>query len=49
MRFDAGADILPGPVSRFDIYVDRNGNVWGVGKGANPNDGEFLGNLEDFK
>lgn len=42
-------EILPGPVSRFDIYVDRNGNVWGVAKGANPNDGEFLGNLEDFK
>lgn len=42
-------DILPGPGSRFDIYVDRNDNVWAVRKGASPTDGEFLGNLEDFK
>ena len=41
--------MLPGPASRFDIYVDRNGNVWAVRKGANPNDGEFMGNLDDFK
>ncbi|MGH3973046.1 MAG: putative T7SS-secreted protein [Pseudonocardiaceae bacterium] len=38
---------LPGPRARFDIYVDRNGNMFGVPKGGKPEDGEYLGNIEE--
>lgn len=39
----------PGKVSNFDIYVDRAKNLWRVRKNQNPNDGEYLGNLQDFQ
>jgi hypothetical protein len=42
-------DILPGPAKWFDLYVDRNRNVWAVRKGEHPNSGEFIGNLDNFK
>jgi len=38
---------LPGTASHFDIYVDRNGNMFGVPKGGKPEDGEYLGNIGD--
>ena len=41
-------DILPGPAKWFDIYVDRSGNMWGVRKGADPSEGEYLGNVDDY-
>jgi RHS repeat-associated protein len=42
-------DILPGPVSRFDIYVDKAGNLWGKAKGAPDSAAEFLGHIDSFK
>lgn len=39
---------LPGPASRFDIYVDRDGNMYGVGKNQDPKSGEFMGNVDDY-
>jgi Bacterial toxin 33 len=41
-------EILPGPAKYFDIYVDRSGNMWGVRKGADPSQGEYLGNVNDY-
>ncbi len=38
---------LPGPASRFDIYVDKRGNMFGVPKGGKPENGEYLGNIAD--
>lgn len=38
---------LPGQASRFDIYVDKNGNMFGVPKGGKPEGGEHLGNIEE--
>ena len=40
---------IPGRGGYQDIYVDKNGNIYAVRKGANPNDGEYIGNLEDFQ
>jgi hypothetical protein len=39
---------LPGPVSHFDLYVDRAGNIWAVRKGADPRSGEYVGNIDDY-
>lgn len=41
-------DILPGPAKWFDVYVDRSGNMWGVRKGTDPRQGEYLGNIDDY-
>ncbi|WP_414530342.1 hypothetical protein, partial [Nodularia chucula] len=43
-------EILPGAAKEFDIYKDKNNNLWGLRKpkyvpNAIP---EYLGNLEDF-
>jgi hypothetical protein len=38
------------PESRYDIYVDRDDNLWGVPKGGDPKEvGEYLGNLDDYE
>ncbi|GAB1513603.1 polymorphic toxin type 33 domain-containing protein [Actinophytocola sp. KF-1] len=39
---------LPGPMSHFDLYVDRSGNIWAVRKGADPRSGEYVGNMDDY-
>lgn len=39
---------LPGPMSHFDLYVDRSGNIWAVRKGADPRSGEYVGNVDDY-
>ncbi|MEG4573421.1 polymorphic toxin type 33 domain-containing protein [Microcoleus sp. N3A4] len=39
----------PGKVSNFDIYVDREKKMWKFRKGQNQNQGEYLGNLQDFQ
>ncbi|MFY1577484.1 RHS repeat-associated core domain-containing protein [Verrucosispora sp. WMMD703] len=41
-------DGLPGPVAHFDLYVDKNGNIFAVRKGADPNAGEYIGNVNDY-
>jgi RHS repeat-associated protein len=41
-------DHLPGRMSEFDLYVDRNDNIFAVRKGADPETGEYIGNLDDF-
>jgi hypothetical protein len=41
-------DSLPGPMSHYDLYVDRDGNIWAVRKGANPRSGEYVGNMDDY-
>jgi hypothetical protein len=41
-------DGLPGPVSHYDLYVDRAGNIWAVRKGADPRSGEYIGNMDDY-
>lgn len=41
-------DDLPGPMSHFDLYVDRSGNIWAVRKGADPRSGEYVGNMDDY-
>lgn len=41
-------DQLGDNVSHYDIYVDRNGNMFAVPKGGNPKDGEYLGNVGDY-
>ncbi|HZM81221.1 MAG TPA: DNRLRE domain-containing protein [Candidatus Limnocylindrales bacterium] len=40
---------LPGRGGYQDIYVDKNGNIYAVRKGTDPNDGEYVGNMRDFK
>jgi hypothetical protein len=42
-------DGAPGSISEFDIYVDKAKNLWRVRKGQNPNQGEYLGNLQDYQ
>jgi len=39
---------LPGPMSHFDLHVDRSGNIWAVRKGADPRTGEYVGNMDDY-
>jgi RHS repeat-associated protein len=44
-------DFLPGKSKEFDIYKDKDGNLWGLRKpkyvpNATP---EYLGNIEEFK
>ncbi len=44
-------EVLPGPAKEFDIYKDKDNNLWGLRKpkyvpNAIP---EYLGNLDDFK
>ena len=44
-------DILPGPAKHFDIYKDKDGNLWGLrkpeyGRNAEP---EYLENVKNFK
>lgn len=39
---------LPGPASHFDLYVDRVGNIFGVRKGDDPRNGEYIGNVADY-
>lgn len=41
-------DDLPGPMSHFDLHVDRSGNIWAVRKGADPRTGEYVGNMDDY-
>jgi len=41
-------DDLPGPMSHFDLHVDRSGNIWAVRKGADPRSGEYVGNMDDY-
>jgi hypothetical protein len=38
-------DELPGRGGYQDIYMDKNGNIYAVRKGTNPNDGEYIGNM----
>jgi Bacterial toxin 33 len=40
---------LPGPMSHFDLYVDRSGNIFAVRKGADPRSGEYVGNVRDYR
>lgn len=42
-------DELPGRGGYQDIYVDKNGNIYAVRKGTDPNDGKYIGNMEDFQ
>jgi RHS repeat-associated protein len=42
-------DYLPGPAKHFDIYVDSAKKLFGVRKGQKPEEGEYLGKLEDFQ
>jgi hypothetical protein len=40
---------VPGKLSEFDIYKDKEGNLWGVRKGQNPKTSDiYLGNLESY-
>jgi pretoxin HINT domain-containing protein len=34
--------------SGYDVYVDRNDNMFVVRKGQNPRNGEYIGNLDNF-
>ncbi|MEA5471421.1 hypothetical protein [Spirulina sp. 06S082] len=42
-------EYLPGPAKYFDIYVDQTQQLFGVRKGQKPEEGEYLGDLEDFQ
>jgi hypothetical protein len=35
------------PASRYDIYVDQKGSMYGVRKGANPKGGRYIGPLPE--
>jgi len=41
-------DWLGDNVSHYDIYVDRNGNMFAVPKGGNPKNGEYIGNVGEY-
>ncbi|MFC4360605.1 DUF4157 domain-containing protein [Halobium salinum] len=42
-------EALPGPASRYDIYIDRTRNLFAKRKGAPDDEAEWLGHLDDFK
>ncbi|WP_199716850.1 RHS repeat-associated core domain-containing protein [Micromonospora musae] len=42
-------DGLPGQESHFDLYVDKNDNIFAVRKGTDPNEGLYVGNMSEYK
>jgi RHS repeat-associated protein len=40
---------LPGRGGYQDLYVDKNGNIYAVRKGTDPNEGEYIGNMRDYQ